>query len=277
MKSECNICSNSARKIFEAVVLGKYNVNYFQCEHCAFIQTDKPYWLKEAYISAITSIDVGLIYRNLHFSNIVPTILDLFSNEKDAYIDYGGGYGMFVRVMRDKGYDFYLHDIYAENLFARYFELKNYPGKGNFAALTAFEVFEHLENPAEELTAMFDLTDTIIFSTDLQPVQSFTKAADWWYFTPETGQHISFYNTMSLTILSQRFDCKLYSNGHNLHMLTKQNFLKDPFSDTGTPIKSLTKRIINGIAEKLVDNKTQRTSLLQQDFELYRSKLNNEV
>lgn len=184
---------------------------------------------------------------------------------------------MFVRVMRDKGYDFYLHDIYAENLFARYFELKNYPGKGNFAALTAFEVFEHLENPAEELTAMFDLTDTIIFSTDLQPVQSFTKAADWWYFTPETGQHISFYNTMSLTILSQRFDCKLYSNGHNLHMLTKQNFLKDPFSDTGTPIKSLTKRIINGIAEKLVDNKTQRTSLLQQDFELYRSKLNNEV
>jgi len=272
MDSVCNICGSGSVKIFDAMLLGKYNVGYFQCENCSFIQTEKPYWLEEAYVSAITSIDVGLVYRNLYFSNIVPTLLDVFSNKNDSYIDYGGGYGMFVRIMRDKGYDFYLQDIYAENLFAKYFDIKDFAGGQKFTALTAFEVFEHLEDPIEELKKMFGLSDTIIFSTDLQPMPSFSKATDWWYFTPETGQHISFYNIKSLEKLSQLFNCRFYSNGKNLHIITKLNLSKNPFAEGFAPFKSIQNifsRVINKITEK--DNK--RISLLQQDFEFYKKKV----
>lgn len=274
MNNVCNICGSSTSKVFDAMVLEKYKTDYFQCENCGFIQTDKPHWLKEAYVSAITSIDVGLIYRNLDFSNIVPPVLDLFSSEEDAYIDYGGGYGMFVRILRDKGYDFYLHDMYAENLFAKHFELKDYNGKSKFAALTAFEVFEHLEDPIEELDKMFKLSDTIIFSTDLQPETTFKRPDDWWYFVPETGQHISFYTTRSLEFLSQKFNCKLYSNKYNLHMFTKQHLSKNPFLQSA-PVNSIIERIYKKILKKPIGTSSKRTSLLQQDFQLYKNKGKN--
>lgn len=275
MNTICNICGGNASKIFDALVLGKYTSGYHQCKKCGFIQTDKPYWLKEAYASAISSLDVGLIYRNLDFSNIIPSVLDLFSGKEDSYIDYGGGYGIFVRIMRDKGYDFYLDDIYAENLFAKYFELKNHKGNAKFAALTAFEVFEHLEDPVSELKKMFELSDTVIFSTELQPQSSFSNSGDWWYFVPEIGQHISFYNLKSLEVLSQQFNCRLHSNGSNLHMLTKLNLQRNPFSAKAPPPKSIMERIMNRMFKKPVETIIQRPSLLQPDFELYKSNLNN--
>lgn len=277
MNTICNICSSKALKIFDALILGIYKTGYFQCEKCGFIQTDKPYWLKEAYVSAISSLDVGLIYRNLDFSNLVPSILDLFSGKEDAYIDYGGGYGMFVRIMRDKGYDFYLDDIYAENLFAKYFELKDYKGNSKFAALTAFEVFEHLENPTTELEKMFELSDTVIFSTELQPQATFSNAGDWWYFVPEIGQHISFYSVKSLEVLSQKFNCRLYTNGSNLHILTKLHLQRNPFLGKAQPPKSIMERIMNRMFKKPVETIIERPSLLQQDFQLYRSNVNNKV
>lgn len=274
MNKVCNICGGETSKIFDALVLGKYTVDYLQCKSCGFIQTEKPYWLKEAYVSAITSIDVGLIYRNLSFSATVPAILDMFSTKGESYIDYGGGYGMFVRIMRDKGYDFYLHDIYAENMFAKYFELKDFSGDGKFAALTAFEVFEHLEDPLNELEKMFELSDTIIFSTALQPRSGFTSAEDWWYFTPETGQHIAFYNTQSLEIISKKYNCHLYSNKSDLHILTRRKLSADPFEQKPGDRKTIFQRIANRLAGAPREIQHPRETLLEQDFQLYRNKIN---
>jgi len=156
MNSICNICGENASKIFAGNILNKYLVNYYQCNSCNFIQTEKPFWLPEAYVSAMTALDVGLLYRNIIFLQKIPPILELFSNDEDSYIDYGGGYGLFVRGMRDKGFNYYLQDLYAENIFAKHFEVSDYaPGK-KFVALTAFEVFEHLEDPIEEFKKCFN-------------------------------------------------------------------------------------------------------------------------
>ena len=111
---QCKICNNRTIAIFTTELLEKYSVRYDQCQNCKFIQTEHPFWLPEAYQSAMTALDVGLIWRNLEFSKLVPPILELFSQSDSSYIDYGGGYGMFVRMMRDLGYDYYLHDIYAD-------------------------------------------------------------------------------------------------------------------------------------------------------------------
>ena len=42
----CKICNQEADKIFNALVLYKYNVDYFQCKNCGFAQTEKPIGLK---------------------------------------------------------------------------------------------------------------------------------------------------------------------------------------------------------------------------------------
>ncbi len=50
---------------------------------------------------------------------------------------------MFVRLMRDNGFDFYRSDRQCENLFAKGFEA-SLDVSPSYELLTAFEVFEHL-------------------------------------------------------------------------------------------------------------------------------------
>ncbi|WP_439883027.1 class I SAM-dependent methyltransferase [Pontibacter sp. MBLB2868] len=274
----CNICGSRTDIIFDAKVLEKYCVSYLQCQGCRFIQTEKPYWLSEAYSAAITAIDVGLIYRNLGLSETLPNILDILPlTEEEAYLDYGGGYGLFVRIMRDKGYNFFLYDTYADNLFAKYFELKDYNSKHKLTAVTAFEVFEHLAEPVDELQKMLALSDTVIFSTELQIDKSFSKATDWWYFAPETGQHISFYTKQSIEVLADKFNLFYYSNGTNLHVLTKHELRFNPFQSQVKHISFLKK--LASRLKKQAETKEQftRQSLLQTDFELYKQKYLDEL
>ena len=98
--------------------------------------------------------------------------------------------------MRDEGFPFLRSDLYCENIFARGFDLSDRDPdfQDSFVLLTAFELFEHFEHPKCQIEKMFGLSDTILFSTELQPDRELTSADDWWYFVPETGQHIAFYN-----------------------------------------------------------------------------------
>jgi 2-polyprenyl-3-methyl-5-hydroxy-6-metoxy-1,4-benzoquinol methylase len=134
------------------------------------------------------------------------------------YLDYGGGYGLFVRRMRDKGFSYYRDDIYCENIFAKYFDLKDAPVQ-KFDIVTAFEVFEHLNEPLADIGKMTGLGNSLLFSTILAPE---TKEAfdQWWYRAPLSGQHIAFYTMESLKIIATKFDKKLYSNGTNFHILS---------------------------------------------------------
>ena len=58
---KCKICGSEASSFDSARILRKYDVDYFECPYCGFIQTEEPYWLTEAYSSAITSSDIGLV------------------------------------------------------------------------------------------------------------------------------------------------------------------------------------------------------------------------
>ena len=92
---------------------------------------------------------------------IVLTLVRTFFPERGArFLDYGGGYGLFVRMMRDRGFDFYRQDIHCENILADQFDLMDLPAGSKFAMLTAIEVFEHLQDPVAELGYMLQLSDT---------------------------------------------------------------------------------------------------------------------
>ncbi len=229
----CSICKSNATVYCSAKVLGKYNVKYFRCSQCQFIFTEAPYWLEEAYGSAITKLDIGLIIRNEITAPIVKTIINKWFNPSGRFIDYGGGYGMLVRMMRDRGFNFYRQDIYCDNLYAESFDIKDVaPFKAEL--LTAFEVFEHLADPAAELEKMLMLSDAVMFSTDIQPSDNVTPES-WWYFTPETGQHISLYSRKSLQVLADRFDLYYNWDEQNFHLFSKKKISNNLFKTMTHP------------------------------------------
>ena len=272
---DCNICRHKSHFLFKTIVLNKHNVKYYKCSHCSFIQTEYPYWLNEAYVNPISTIDVGLLNRNIDLCAQVSGIIDTMLPNGGTYLDYGGGYGTFVRLMRDKGYNFYLLEQYAENLFAKYFELKDSSLKTGFSCLTALEVFEHLQDPLTEIQKMFELSDTIIFSTELQPGLEIKSANDWWYFVPEGGQHVSFYSYDSLLQLKEIFGCNLYTNKTNLHILSKA-LLKDPFEKAiNKQASAFNKLKYKLFGKEIKDENRKRESLMMKDFEYLKKKVSN--
>lgn len=212
----CKICLSENIKKFETKLLNKYIVSYFQCTSCQFVQTEEPYWLDEAYSSAITSQDIGLLSRNNLYTPIVSLLIKLFFDTRAKFLDYGGGYGAFVRLMRDRGFNFFRYDTYCENIFAQSFDAKN---DESYEMVTSFEVFEHLVNPLEEIEKMLNKSRSIFFSTEIQPL-GFQNEKDWWYVMPETGQHLSLYSIKSLEFIASKYNLNLYSNGSTFHLLT---------------------------------------------------------
>lgn len=257
----CRICNNLCKTLFEKPVLKKYQTKYYQCINCGFIQTETPYWLEEAYVSAITSIDIGLLYRNMYNLPVTSAIIYKYFNSMGKFIDYGGGYGIFTRLMRDKGFEYFRQDIYCDNIFARHFDVTELNSDNKFEMLTAFEVFEHLPDTQKGLEEMLNYSNNIFFSTLLVPPG--LTDSNWWYFSPETGQHVSFYSKKSLAILAKRNKLNFYSNNVNLHLFT-----------TNKINPSLFRLLTRYKAAKLYCHlRGNRKSLLNRDFEYLKSLL----
>jgi len=213
----CKVCTNKVEKIFDAKIMNKYKIDYFYCRSCGFLQTEEPYWLDEAYKEPITLTDTGYMQRNINLSKMVATILLLFFDYKRKFLDYAGGYGVFVRLMRDIGFDFYWYDKYTQNLFARGFEYDE-SMKGEIEAITCIEAFEHFADPIEEIEKMLSISKNIIFTTQLLP-NPIPKPQDWWYYTLESGQNISFYSKKTMKYLERKYNLN-YVNYKNIHLLT---------------------------------------------------------
>lgn len=283
MKSK--ITGGPAEKLFSAKVLGKYDIDYYRCVETGFIQTSEVFWLEEAYSEAITSLDLGLLERN---KNLVPLIAWLIQNNFDPngrFIDYAGGYGVLTRMMRDSGYDFYHSDPYCENLFAKLFDVTESKLSERYELLTAFEVFEHYDNPIDEIRRLTSYSDSILFTTELVPKnQEIRSIDDWSYFIPETGQHIAFYTESSLLHIGKILNLKLYTNGSNIHLLTRKTFYVDPLKKY-SKFGGISDYWKAGIALLNYSNfkqilwcgsrnlKRYKPSLLQQDYALAKSSI----
>lgn len=226
--------------------MNKYVISYFYCNNCGFLQTEEPFWLQEAYREPINISDTGYLQRNLYYSKKLTILLFFWFNKDGKFLDYAGGYGVFVRLMRDIGFDFYWYDLYSQNLFARGFEHKE---GTKYQAITCFEAFEHFINPIKELEKILSLSSNIIFTTELLP-SPIPKPEEWWYYGLDHGQHISFYSKKTFEYIAQKYNLN-YANINSLHFLTKKKIL-----NVHLKVLKLSKYGLDKLIKKLVKSKT---------------------
>jgi hypothetical protein len=267
------ISSAMAEHIFSQEVLGRHMAEYYFDRDAGFIFAADPFWIDEAYSRAITVTDTGILSRNLRNVRLCSSLFGALASPDGPTrgIELGGGYGIFVRGMRDAGFDFYWHDKYAENLMARGFEAI----EGPYEFAVAFEVLEHTVNPRQfllESRERFGFRILVFSATCFDP--SAIPGKDWWYWAFETGQHLSFFSRDTLDRLGSEMGMKL------MH-LTADKFM---YYDEGLKVAGTARRVamfdvlgrvMSGATHRAIHRK--RMSLTWADHLLLRDKLRTEA
>ena len=108
------VCGAPTRRTHSALILGRPHAAYWHRARCGFWFINEPHWVPEAYTEAIVDADTGLVARNwLVARRLTPLLLGMFGRD-GTFVDYAGGYGLLVRLVRDSGFDFYWQDNFAE-------------------------------------------------------------------------------------------------------------------------------------------------------------------
>jgi len=244
------------------VLLRHITVHYFRCPECGFVRTEEANWLPEAYSRPITALDVGLLGRCLHLATITETFMRA-KGDGDRCLDWAGGYGTLTRLMRDRGIDMWHHDPYTENLFAAGFEGRP---EEEWSVTTMYEVLEHLPDPFLVLARLGATSGVLLTTTELLPDPP-PRPGHWWYYAPETGQHISFYTLESLRRLASRLGMEVVSDGTRWHALYTPGAL-------GPTARWIVRsRRVERVLRPLLRRLHGTSSLLQNDVEKVRQSL----
>jgi hypothetical protein len=191
----CRLCGGPSAFCFHKTVLGRHRVAYFRCAACGSVQTEAPTWLDEAYSFPGLHIDVGAPTRSIKNWLAATTLLQAMGFPAGTRgVDFGAGPGLFTGLMRSVGYDFWTLDAYMPPMFSSDHHLDGWDGVAP-EVIAAFEVFEHLPQPAETLDLLFSRGAPLILFTTW-PVDG--QPDDWIYYLPESGQHVFFYSLAGL-------------------------------------------------------------------------------
>lgn len=212
----CRLCGAPSRYRFDATLLRKHGAAYFECTGCGSLQTETPYWLEEANANSDTSLDTGRAQRNLLTAMLCAYILEKTGfDARQLCLDWGGADGLFCRFMRDRGFNFHTYDKYIQSRYGAPYRIEDPVGLLP-AVVTAFEVFEHLPEPARELGDIFALGPGVLMcSTELYEGQG----SDWMYLSAIDGRHCFFYSIEAMRWIADRFGYR-YIRFPFLHVFT---------------------------------------------------------
>lgn len=209
MQFNCRLCSGPTTHYFNLTVLRKYDVGYNICSVCRSLQTDPPFWLREAYSENIASDDTGAILRNLDNISYVRVFVKLL--DISSVLDYGASDGILVRALRDVGVESFGYENYASMKYARSYKHGQTGSPNQYELITAFEVIEHFDNPNIEFENIRMLQPKIfLFSTGIFQGQQ----SDWGYLAPRSGQHIFFYSMEAIGHIANILNMRFFSIGN---------------------------------------------------------------
>jgi hypothetical protein len=253
----CVICASDMNHAFSSIALGKYAFDAASCPSCGFLQIVDPHWLEEAYGEAITEADTGLVARNIALSNQLTQLLYYLFGSNGRYVDFAGGTGLLVRLMRDAGFDYYWHDPYCKNIHARGFEYSASDKK--YDAVTSFEALEHVREPLSFVKDALQKTNgkAFIFSTECYEISP-PQQNEWWYYCFHTGQHISFFQKKTLKYMADRLNLGFVTNG-SFHIYCDPDLKKRIEKYYGS---RLTRKLVNFNMRKHLKSKTWSDHLL---------------
>lgn len=210
MNEICRLCGADTGAAFSMKLLGRHDVTLYRCSACESLQMQRPYWLEEAYSSAIAVMDTGAVERNLICQAGIALVARVFGL-KGRVLDFGGGTGLLCRLLRDRGHDAYVYDKYATPEYARAFSVASIDRDSPpVDLLTAIEVLEHLDNPGAQVEELFAIRPKVLVATTL-PYNG--EGPDWWYLCPEMGQHVFFYSRRALRQVADRFGYTYFERG----------------------------------------------------------------
>lgn len=273
---ECPNCFSKLVTTLDKVFVTKKKIetNLCHCKTCDYLFLSNPNWLDIAYELEFFG-DSGYVLRNL---NIFKKSITLFrcwkiiSNNQvlPDGCDMGAGLGIYARLMRDNGYNFFGSDEFCSMPLIRPFVETN----SGTLIKTAFEVVEHLPSLTKFLKEQVKEVDLFLFSTELRDEGVIPKS-DWWYYVFPTGQHIGFHSKKSLSFAFEiaGYDSKLLiSYGSSFHALT--NTKKWNIAFRIAKVIWMLNSLIEIISKKIVSKIFKERSLTKEDYIYSMKKLN---
>lgn len=196
--SKCRFCDGETEYFDTAKVMNE-EAKYNRCVVCESVQVENPHWLAKAHKLAISNYDTGLVARNLIVSKLIAAVLRLNGYQGEKILDWGGGTGLLTRLMRDIGINCYSYDPYCVASICPDFQLKKIDETVPFKALIAVETIEHLEKPGFELSNFARNVSFVFLTTETLPSPTpQPQNRNWWYYLPESGQHVTFASELGM-------------------------------------------------------------------------------
>jgi hypothetical protein len=212
----CAVCSGNTKFLFSFQVRGEHLASLQECLTCRFTFIANPHWLAESFSSELNDLDIGSVDRCLILADFVEVLIRFQKWSKLRFLDWGGGYGLLARIMRDRGLDFGSHDMYTRPLFVEQSEISE---SDTFELVTMSEVALHLTDPVPVFKKILESTNTLVFTAVIAPNKI---PNDWWYLMPDTGQHVGIYHQETLEALANQLGVRITSDGRFFHVLHRE-------------------------------------------------------
>ncbi|MDP2875230.1 MAG: hypothetical protein Q8O00_03540, partial [Holophaga sp.] len=222
----CRLCDAPTIAKFSRLLLSRYTVTYFACTKCDSLQTETPHWLDEAYSPTHEPVDAGAAGRTLLNVLSLCRLLEIIGIRKeDRCVDFYGGNGLFARLMRDAGYNFFSQDKFGNDAFCRGFAWSSLDRPVQL--ITIFESGEQFTYPSAKWDALFASNPNFILgTTGLYTYQG----SDWALLSPESGRNTFFYSPTALAEIAASRGWEAYLLG-DYFLLSRQPLSEKTLSD----------------------------------------------
>jgi hypothetical protein len=212
----CLICQSECEPRFKVQIQNKQHSDLYSCTKCGFSFYPNQDWIEGSFSDELNSLDIGSVGRVMLACDFLSEFINSEKLNDANFLDYGGGYGLQTRIMRDRGFNFKNFDPHTQPMFSKYFTGEPF---GHYELVSLIEVSLHFENPVAEFTKLMELGDYLVF-TSVVPDKDF--GPDWWYITGESGQHIAFYPLRSLKEIANQSGVLFSSDGKLFHVFHKK-------------------------------------------------------